>query len=96
MDASLAMMNLDIQPSTAMFPQDRCYRPRRPNAAYTPRSKVPPNWQRAQSFVKALIVARIGNRPWYTMNPYWMSAKYQKEYVRLREEYRLEDFPINP
>jgi len=62
----------------------------------SPRSKIPPNWQRAQSFVKSLVETQIGRPPMFSRHTMREMYAYRRLYKAVRAEYQLEDFPINP
>jgi hypothetical protein len=65
---------------------------------YSPRSKVPPNWQKAQSFVRALCLGRVGPEPYwgYSYNQHRLHMVWRARYKAVRAEIQAEDYPINP
>lgn len=85
-----------------LFDQRFCKKPRALETyKIPPRSKLPPSWQRAQSFIKQLIIAQIGLPPYFYGHnggpPAWANVtRYQRVYAAMRDDYRVQDFPINP
>jgi hypothetical protein len=92
-------MYANLEPAREqLFKPADCYKPRRLSTyVYTPRTKVPPGWQAAQRFVRALVIDRIGQAPYYFgAGGLQAHRRYYAVYCKHRAAYMDEDFPINP